>query len=205
MRLRCCSQEASSSFLRTTTYHILANPETHSKLKAELKQPIPDPASIPPLAELEQLPQLHAIVQEDHRLSDGVVGWLQRISPDKTLQFQDWIILTGTPVSMTELVQHMDPSKFPNPTTFSPNRWLNSPTKAEKYLVPFSKGTRQCMGINLATAAVYLNPWRRFSTGSTWSFVRLRREMSRSRMINSTFTALVTRKVSELCLNEWAQ
>ena len=149
-------QETSSFFLKTTTYHILANPEIHSKLKAELRQAIPDPASIPPLAQLEQLPYLHAIIQEGHRLSYGVVGRLQRISPDKPLQYQDWTIPAGTPVSMTALLQHMDPSKFSNPTTFSPDRWLNSPDKAEKYLVPFSKGTRQCMGINLATAEIYL-------------------------------------------------
>lgn len=149
-------QETSSFFLKTTTYHILASPKIHSKLKAELMQAIPDPASIPPLAQLEQLPYLHAVVQEGHRFSHGVVGRLQRISPEKALQYQDWIIPAGTPVSMTSLLQHMDASKFPNPTKFDPERWVNNPEKAEKYLVPFSKGTRQCMGINLATAEIYL-------------------------------------------------
>ena len=148
-------QETSSFFLKTTTYYILANAEINSKLKAELKQVIPDPASIPPLSQLEQLPYLHAVVQEGHRFSHGVVGRLQRISPEKPLQYQDWVIPAGTPVSMTALLQHMDASKFsPEPTNFSPERWLNSSEKADKYLVPFSKGTRQCMGINLATAEV---------------------------------------------------
>ena len=36
-------QETSSFFLKTATYHILANPEIHSKLKAELTQAIPNP------------------------------------------------------------------------------------------------------------------------------------------------------------------
>ena len=92
-------QETSSFFLKTTTYHILANQEICSELKAELKQAIPNPASIPPLAQLEQLPYLHAVVQEGHRFSHGVVGRLQRISPDQPLQYQDWVIPAGTPVS----------------------------------------------------------------------------------------------------------
>ena len=149
-------QETSSFFLKTVTYHILANKEIHSTLKAELMEAIPDPNTIPPLARLEKLPYLHAVVQEGHRFSHGVVGRLQRISPDKPLQYQDWLIPAGTPVSMTSLIQHADPSKFPNPKKFDPNRWLNDSEKKEKYLVPFSKGTRQCLGINLATAEIYL-------------------------------------------------
>lgn len=159
-------QETSSFFLKTTTYHILANEEIHSKLTAELREAIPNPNAIPPLARLETLPYLHAVVQEGHRFSHGVVGRLQRISPDEPLQYQDWTIPAGTPVSMSALLQHQDPSKFPYPKKFDPNRWLNNPEKAEKYLVPFSKGTRQCLGINLATAEIYLTlatVFRRFN------------------------------------------
>lgn len=150
-------QETSSFFLKTTTYYIIANPEIYSKLKAELKTAIPNPNSIPPLAQLEALPYLHAVVQEGHRFSHGVVGRLERISPNDPIPYKDWVIPAGTPVSMTSLIQHRDPDKFPNPTKFDPDRWLiPGSEKSEKYLVPFSRGTRQCMGINLATAEIYL-------------------------------------------------
>lgn len=56
---------------------------------------------------------------------------------------------------MTSLLQHKDGSKFSDPSVFDPDRWLNNKS-IEKYLVPFSKGTRQCLGINLATAEIYL-------------------------------------------------
>jgi cytochrome P450 len=150
-------QETTSFFLKTTTYHILANKNIYKKLKAELKQAIPDGSAIPPLARLEELPYLRAVVQEGHRFSHGVVGRLERISPDKPLQYRDWVIPPGTPIAMTSLLQHRDPSKFPDPLIFSPERWLNPGSeRLERYLVPFSKGTRQCMGINLATAEIYL-------------------------------------------------
>ncbi|PVI02270.1 putative P450 monooxygenase [Periconia macrospinosa] len=151
-------QETSSFFLQQASYFILANPDVHSKLKAELREAIPDSKSIPPLARLEELPYLHAVVQEVHRFSHGVVGRLERVSPDKIIQYKDWVIPPGTPVAMTSLLQHRDPSKFPNPMKFDPDRWLTQSEsgRLEKYLVPFSKGTRQCMGINLATAEIYL-------------------------------------------------
>jgi cytochrome P450 len=148
-------QETSSFFLQQASYFILADPNVHAQLKAELRDAIPNPAKTPPLARLEELPYLHAVVQEVHRFSHGVVGRLERVSPDKPIQYQNWIIPPGTPVSMTSLLQHRDPSKFPDPSRFDPGRWLNN-RQLEKYLVPFSKGTRQCMGINLATAEIYL-------------------------------------------------
>jgi cytochrome P450 len=151
-------QETSSFFLQQASYFILANADVHARLKAELQKAIPNPASIPPLARLEELPYLHAVVQEVHRFSHGVVGRLERISPDKVIQYKDWVIPAGTPVAMTSLLQHRDPLKFPNPMKFDPERWLQQSDngRLEKYLVPFSKGTRQCMGINLATAEIYL-------------------------------------------------
>lgn len=151
-------QETSSFFLQQASYFILADPNVHGRLKRELEQAIPDSTSIPSLAELEKLPYLHALVQEAHRFSHGVVGRLERVSPDKAILYKDWKIPAGTPVAMTSLLQHRDPLIFPDPMRFNPERWLTQPEgkKLERYLVPFSKGTRQCMGINLATAEIYL-------------------------------------------------
>ena len=149
-------QETTSFFLKTVTFYILANKSIYAKLKDELKRAIPDPHSIPALARLENLPYLRAVVQEGHRFSHGVVGRLERISPDAPLQFRDWTIPPGTPVAMTSLLQHRDATKFPEPEKFDPERWLTKGSeRLERYLVPFSKGTRQCMGINLATAEIY--------------------------------------------------
>ena len=149
-------QETSSFFLQQASYFILADPAIHARLTAELKDAIPNPAEIPPLAKLEQLPYLHAVVQEVHRFSHGVVGRLERISPDKPIQYKDWVIPPGTPVAMTSLLQHRDETKFPDPMKFDPERWLSNSRQLDKCLVPFSKGTRQCLGINLVTAEIYL-------------------------------------------------
>jgi cytochrome P450 len=80
-------QETSSFFLQQASYFILADPVIHTKLVAELEEAIPNPESIPPLATLEKLAYLHAVVQETHRFSHGVTGRLERISPDTPLRY----------------------------------------------------------------------------------------------------------------------
>jgi cytochrome P450 len=145
--------------LSVTTYHLLTLPSVLTKLKTELETAIPNPSALGALSDLEQLPYLTACVQEGLRLSCGVSSRLQRICPDEDLVFndgmKDWIIPRGTPASMTGTLIHYDPEIFPDPETFRPERWLENP-RLDKYLVAFSRGSRQCIGINLAYAELYL-------------------------------------------------
>jgi cytochrome P450 len=148
-----------SSFLGITFFHILANPLILQTLKDELATVMPDSTVIPPLRQLEQLPYLSAVVMEGCRVSYGVSHRLQRVSPDAPLAFHEWMIPAGTPVSMTSVFMHDNPTIFPEPKVFRPERWLkgdDSKERLDKYLVNFSKGTRACLGINLAYAEIYL-------------------------------------------------
>lgn len=65
------------------------------------------------------------------------------------------MIPPGTPVGMTSVLIHHNESIFPDSHSFVPERWLENP-RIEKYLVAFSKGSRQCIGINLAYAELYV-------------------------------------------------
>jgi cytochrome P450 len=56
---------------------------------------------------------------------------------------------------MTSVLIHHDESLFPQSHQFLPERWIDRP-HLDKYLVSFSKGTRQCIGINLAYAELYI-------------------------------------------------
>ena len=137
------------------TYYILSDESVLRALTDELAAAIPDPAHPPPLIELEQLDYLTATTLEALRVSHGVSHRLQRISPDQSLRFQDWIIPAGTPVSMSAIHMHMNTDIFPEPHAFKPERWLPLDTEGrrlQKYLVAFGKGSRSCLGMNLATA-----------------------------------------------------
>lgn len=145
--------------LCNAVFYLLSQPETLKKLKEELRTVLKSPASDIKLSVLEQLPYLTGCVQESIRLSYGVCSRLQRIAPDETLLFndgkRDWHIPPGTPVGMTSLLVHHDESVFPDSRKFLPERWIDHP-HLDKYLVSFSKGSKICIGINLAYAELYL-------------------------------------------------
>lgn len=80
--------------------------------------------------------------------------------------YKSRVIPPGTPVGMTSVLMHHDESIFPDSKSFLPERWLDNP-QLDKYLVSFSKGSRQCLGISLAYAEMYLvlaGIFRRFSS-----------------------------------------
>ena len=61
---------------------------------------------------------------------------------------------------MTAYFQHTDPDVFPDPFVFRPERWLDLDETTSKQmhrnLVPFSRGSRNCIGMHLAYAEVTL-------------------------------------------------
>lgn len=62
----------------------------------------------------------------------------------------------GVTVGMDAYHMHANETVFPDPLEFKPERWLDSPKGPNglhplaHYLVPFSKGSRACVGIHLA-------------------------------------------------------
>lgn len=70
---------------------------------------------------------------------------------------------------MTGMLTHDNPTIFPSPKTFIPDRWLDRDDKPnnrlQKYITPFSRGSRQCVGMNLAYAELYLTVAAIFAPG----------------------------------------
>lgn len=69
---------------------------------------------------------------------------------------------------MSTYSMHQNDMVFPSPETFDPSRWLPDPATGEmpvgpvgeklltRYLTPFLKGARQCLGMTLAYAELYI-------------------------------------------------
>ncbi|CAF9937873.1 MAG: hypothetical protein HETSPECPRED_000688 [Heterodermia speciosa] len=152
--------ETTATTLMVLTYHLLANPPILRKLKAELEAEIPDASVLPTFKQVESLPYLTAVVQEGLRMHSGASTRQQRIAPDEDLVYTDrarakkWIIPAGTPVSMTPTLLQYLPEYFPDPNTFRPERWIENP-RLDRYLLTFSKGSRICLGMNLAYQEMY--------------------------------------------------
>lgn len=135
--------------LSVAMYHLTVQPDKLERLRAEIRSIMPDPHQPAKLQQLERLPYLTSVIMESLRLSNGVSTRLARIAPDRSIYFQDWEIPKGTPVGMTSTLIHQNPDLFSQPLEFIPERWLDPKERQrmERYLVPFSKGSRQCAGI----------------------------------------------------------
>ncbi|KAL4938902.1 hypothetical protein BDV06DRAFT_214721 [Aspergillus oleicola] len=142
--------------LRNTTYHIAANESIRQKLQTELCTAIPDASAPLSLAHLEQLPYLLAVVNEGLRLCAPVTHRLTRQFPDRTLTCNNYTIPAGCSVSVTLPLILENESIFPEPRAFRPDRWIGQEKHLEKYLIPFSRGPRACLGLNLARAEIVL-------------------------------------------------
>lgn len=108
-----------------------------------------------PLRELEKQPYLSAVITEGLGIGYGVSSRMQRVFPDTVLHHSGYAIPTKTPVSMTSVLIHDASYIFPGPRTFRPERFLEQP-ELKKYIISFSRGSRQCAGLNMAYAEFYL-------------------------------------------------
>ncbi|KAJ5692351.1 cytochrome P450 [Penicillium macrosclerotiorum] len=148
--------ETTAKNLSFLTFYLLNNPSKLQKLRDELNEL--DPNRTATIVELESMPYLTSVMLEGLRITNAVATRLQRSSPDSTMQYKEWVIPPGVPVGMTSLLLHFNEDTFTDPHSFIPERWMDPAQRRhlEKYLVAFSKGTRQCIGIPLARAEILM-------------------------------------------------
>jgi hypothetical protein len=133
--------------LTVTTFYLLNQPDTLARLTNELQDA--DAINLSWFA-LEKLPYLSAVITEGLRLSYGVTARIPRIAPNEDLfyrgQYDDrkveYIIPSGTPMGMSNAINHHNEDVFPESDKFMPER-----RRMESSLTSFSKGSRQCLGM----------------------------------------------------------
>jgi len=152
--------------LSATITHLLLDPTRLAILRTELGLVFAQSKNnIPTWRELEKLPYLTAIIKEGLRLAFdpsllksttdlafrmamGAMNRSARVSPDVDLQYRDLLLPKGYPISMSSYWMHNDPTVFPKPHIFKPERWFSEPEKLKvmnSYFVPFSRGSRMCL------------------------------------------------------------
>lgn len=88
----------------------------------------------------------------------GVTTRLPRVAHEP-LKYREYTIPAGTPISQLNYCVHNDSTIFPKPLEYHPERWIEAidqGIRLDRYLVSFGKGSRSCLGINLAWAELYL-------------------------------------------------
>ena len=110
--------------------------------------------------ELEKVPYFWAVLQECLRMMPGVSHRSARTAREEDLHYKsadgkvEFIIPRGTPIGMTSMINHWNTELFPKPDEFLPERWLNY--ALQKKLIAFGKGSRSCIGEQLAYCELYI-------------------------------------------------
>ncbi|KAK4893334.1 hypothetical protein LTR27_008228 [Elasticomyces elasticus] len=145
--------ETTSTTLTYLFWTLARFPVWQLRMRAELNEKLGDASRGPYDHRLiSNLPILEAVINEGLRLYPAAPASLPRITPESGWQYNSHTIPAKTIVSMQCYTTQRDPVAFPEPNSFMPERWLNSePTADMKMLfMPFSKGTRACLGKGLA-------------------------------------------------------
>lgn len=142
--------ETTASVLRVILFHVYGDKSILQRLRSEVStadRKAPDNSL--DLKTLEQLPYLTAVIMEGLRLSPAIGTRMARISPETDIYYKEWRIPAGTAVGMTLVLMHTDEKLYPEPQSYNPNRWLvgEDVKKVEQGFAPFSKGTRNCIGM----------------------------------------------------------
>ncbi|KAH7068192.1 benzoate 4-monooxygenase cytochrome P450 [Paraphoma chrysanthemicola] len=106
------------------------------------------------------LARLRAELQSGGVHAEEQPSWRQlEALPYMPLLYKELVIPAGTAVGAMPWLLNRHPDVFPEPDVFRPERWLDAARHGQnltRYLVTFSKGSRMCLGINLAYAEMYI-------------------------------------------------
>lgn len=159
--------ETTGNTLSVFTYHVLAQPSVHKRLKAELRAAAKDESTnaLMNYRTLEKLPHLQACIKEALRLACGVTSRLPRLNRTSRTTYttpsgKSFTFPPNTIISMSIIDLHYHPEIFTNPEAFDPDRWLENDIEKlksmERAFVPFGRGPRQCIGLELAKEEITL-------------------------------------------------
>ncbi|KAH8171018.1 cytochrome p450 domain-containing protein [Sarocladium implicatum] len=131
---------------------LIRHPDKLATLREELSNVLHEDDVVAPYDSVKDLPYLKACLDEGLRISPPTSSGLPRRTPPQGASIMGEWIPGSTSVSMTIYGAHHDPSIFPDPDSFKPERWLDPAERKrmEPYFIPFSAGARGCIGRNIS-------------------------------------------------------
>jgi cytochrome P450 len=133
---------------------MMLHPEIQRRAHEELDRVV-GPDRLPTLQDRDNLPFIDAIVKETFRWHPIVpMGVPHVVTEDDT--FDGYLIPEGAMILPNVWWFTHDPSVYPDPMTFNPDRWLveNPPADSRSFIFGF--GRRICPGKLLADQSVFL-------------------------------------------------
>ncbi|KAI0634749.1 cytochrome P450 [Trametes polyzona] len=138
-------------------------PEVQARAQKEVDGLLgPNPTRLPTFADRASLPYVNAIVLEVLRWNPSLpMGLAHRLTEDDV--YRDWAIPKGTVVWANIWSMLQDPSIFPEPDEFRPERYLNEDgglRRLERHedpaIIGFGFGRRICPGMFFAINSIFI-------------------------------------------------
>ncbi|OJI82504.1 hypothetical protein ASPTUDRAFT_43752 [Aspergillus tubingensis CBS 134.48] len=131
---------------------LIRHPPQMQRLREELDSVLDPDEMVAPYDKVKNLPYLRACLDEALRLIPPTSAALPRRTPPEGAQILDEWVPGDTSVSMPIYAAHRDPEVFPDPEAYRPERWLDAESRkrVEPYFIPFSAGSRGCLGRNIS-------------------------------------------------------
>ncbi|WP_427168389.1 cytochrome P450 [Streptomyces sp. C1-1] len=161
--------ETTGTTLAWALYEIAGNPAVERRLREELASVCQDR----PLRydDLDQLPYARRVLQE--ALRKYGVSWMVTRTAARDIVLGGHLIPKGADVVWSPYLHQHDPSYYPDPDTFDPDRWETDRVAATRgSFLAFGDGRRKCIGENFAWVeltiilATLLQLWPRFTMTS---------------------------------------
>lgn len=136
----------------TLTYmidHLSKNPEQQSNLRNELRG-----VGLDDFAAIDKLPYLHGVVLETLRLYSSIPASEPRVVPSGGVTLLNRFIPASTVISAQPYSMHRQEEYFERNLEFLPERWNEPTAKAKVAWMAFGKGTRGCIGQNIAMVTI---------------------------------------------------
>lgn len=143
--------DTTAATLATGIYHLCRRPELYLRVQTLLREKTKEHGGRLGFLKLQSEQLLDACLKESLRLACPVGGRLPREVPRGGWEFDGHHIPAGFIVGSSPFYECYNEAVFPNAYDFRPERWLTGDiTEMLNYFHPFSRGTRQCIGQNLA-------------------------------------------------------
>lgn len=131
--------------ISNTLILLAKHPDVAKKLRTELNK-VTDPK------EWSNVDYYRCVMKESTRcLPVGATGSI-RITGREFVCNNGQVIPKGANVFMPQFVPYQNGTVFPDPDAFSPDRWMNATKAMNDTIIPFSMGSRNCVGQALAKA-----------------------------------------------------
>jgi cytochrome P450 len=148
MTILMAGHETSAGALAWTLHALARHPEVTERIRAEVLKVHGEDA--PGAADLERLVYTRAVLQESLRLFPPA-PWLSRPAavPDRIGGYE---VPAGSILLFSPYVVHCDPSHWPEPERFDPDRFLaaGSARRPAYHHFPFGGGPHACIGHHFA-------------------------------------------------------